>query len=144
MSADESKAIARRYATEFWSEGNTSLADQLLAPEYVVHDPGVPDRKGGPEGDKETLAVFRSVFPDLRFDIEDVIGEDDRATVRWTAHGTHQGAYMGLPPTGKRMSMAGISVYRIAGGKIAEQWGVWDTLGMLQQMGAMPAPAATA
>jgi steroid delta-isomerase-like uncharacterized protein len=144
MSAEESREIARRYATEFWSEGNAGLADGLLAPDYVVHDPGMPDRPGGIEGEKGVLATFRAVFPDLRFDIEDVVGEEDRGVVRWTAHGTHRGEFMGLAPTGKRMSMAGISIYRIAGGKIVEHWGVWDTLGMLQQMGAMPAQAATA
>jgi steroid delta-isomerase-like uncharacterized protein len=93
---------------------------------------------GGVEGEKQTVAMYRTVFPDLRFTMEEVIGEGDRAVVRWTARGTHRGALMGVAPTGKHMVITGISILRVAHGKIAEHRLNWDTLGMLQQLGVVP------
>lgn len=140
MSAEESKTIARRYIEEFWSQGNLAVADEVIAPNYVVHDPGTPGRTGRPEGEKQVFAMYRTVFPDLRFTIEDVIGEGDRGVIHWTARGTHQGALLGVSPTGKPVTIPGISIVRIASGQIVEHWLNWDTLGLLQQLGAIPAP----
>ena len=136
--SEENKAIARRWMEALWSQGNSSVADEIIAPNYAIHDPGTPGRVGGIEGEKHTVTMYRTVFPDLRFTIEDEVGEGDRAVVRWTARGTHRGELMGVPPTGKQMVVTGISILRIANGKIAEYRLNWDTLGMLQQLGIVP------
>jgi steroid delta-isomerase-like uncharacterized protein len=140
VSVDQNRAIARRYIDEFWSRGNVAAVDELIATDYVVHDPGTPGRAGGTDGEKQVHAMYRSVFPDLRFSVDDVLGEGDRAVVRWTARGTHRGELLGIAPTGKLITIPGTSIVRIANGKIAEHWLNWDTVGMLQQMGAIPAP----
>jgi steroid delta-isomerase-like uncharacterized protein len=85
--------------------------------------------------------MFLAAFPDLNITVEDLIAEGDRVVARWTLRGTHQGASLGMPPTGKQVTMPGISVVRLAGGKSAEQWVIHDQLGMLQQLGLVPAPA---
>ena len=115
-------------------------AEELLAPDYVVHDPGTPGRTGGVEGENQVAKMYRTVFADLRFSVEDVLTEGDRSVIRWTTRGTHQGELLGIAPTGKAVAIPGISILRIAGGKIAEHWLNWDTLGLLQQLGAIPAP----
>ena len=139
MPADENKAIARRYIEGFWSQGSVP-AEDLLTPDYVVHDPGTPGRTGGVEGENQVASMYRAVFADLRFSVEDVLAEGDRSVIRWTARGTHHGELLGIAPTGKAVAIPGISILRIAGGKIAEHWLNWDTLGLLQQLGAIPAP----
>ncbi len=141
MSTEETRAIARRFLDEFWSQGNSAVADEIIAPDYAVYDPGTPGRRGGVEGEKQCLAMYRRVFPDLRFTIEDIIAEGDRGVVRWTASGTQQGELMGAGPTGKQAVISGISIVRVANGQIAEHWLNWDTVGMLQQLGLLPAPA---
>ena len=141
MPADDNKAIARRYIDEFWSQGNAALVEEVIAPDYVVHDPGTPGRMGGTAGERQAHQMYRTVFPDLHFTVEDVVGEGDRAVVRWTARGTQQGELLGLAPTGKQATVSGISMVSISAGKIVEHWVNWDTLGMLQQLGAIPAPA---
>ena len=133
--SEENKAIARRWMEELWSQGNSGVADEIIAANYAVHDPGTPGRVGGVEGEKHTVTMYRTVFPDLRFTMEDVVGEGDRVVVRWTTHGTHRGELMGVPPTGKQVVVTGISILRIANGKITEAWVNWDTLTLWQQLG---------
>ena len=133
--AEENKAIARRWMEELWSQGNASVADALIAPDYAVHDPGTPGRSGGIEGEKHTVAMYRTIFPDLQFTMEEVIGEGDRVVIRWTARGTHRGELQGSAPTGKSVEITGISILRMVNGKIAEHRLNWDTLGMLRQLG---------
>src|SRR5262249_5535374 len=118
-----------------------SVIDQIIARDYVVHDPGTPGRAGTPEGEKQVLAMYRSVFPDLHFVVEDVLADGDRAAVRWRATGAQRGALMGIAPTGRSISISAISWLRIANGQIAEHWLSWDSLGMLQQLGVAPAAA---
>ena len=136
--SEENKTIARRWMEELWSQGNSDVAGEIIAANYAVHDPGTPGRVGGVEGEKHTVTMYRTVFPDLRFTMEDVVGEGDRVVVRWTTRGTHRGELMGVPPTGKQVVVTGISILRIANGKIAEHKLNWDTLGMLQQLGIVP------
>ena len=135
---EENKAIVRRYLDEFWN-GNASVADEVIAQDYSAHDPGTPGRQGGVAGEKQTMAMYFEVFPDFRLQIEDMVAEGDRVAARWTVRGTQRGALPGLPPTGKTATISGISVYRLRDGQIAEHWLNWDTLGMLQQLGAIPA-----
>jgi len=82
--------------------------------------------------------MYRTAFPDVHFTIEDQIAEGDRVVTRWTARGTHQGPLVGIPPTSKQVTMSGIAIYRLVDGKIVEQWGVNDMLGLLQQLGVVP------
>jgi steroid delta-isomerase-like uncharacterized protein len=138
MALDQGKAIARQFFEDAFGNGQLAILDQILAPDYVDHNapPGLPP---GPDGIKILMTTFRTAFPDLRFQIEDQVTEGDRVVTRYTFHGTHQGELMGIPPTGKIVAMPGISIYRIANGKMREAWVQYDTISMLQQLGAMPA-----
>ena len=140
MSAEENKAIVRRF-WEVWEEDDfIELIDEFLAPDYVNHSPGFPDQPTGPEGVKAVVSMFRSGMPDLRVDILDMIAEGDKVAVRYTVEGTHEGDLFGVPPTGQRVSIESMTVERVSDGKIQEHWRVTDTLDMMQQLGAIPAP----
>jgi steroid delta-isomerase-like uncharacterized protein len=136
--SEENKAISRRFIEELWNTGNLSVADEIVAPTYVNHDPATPDLGKGPESAKKEVTLYRTAFPDLRFSIEDLFAADDRVAVRWTGRGTHRGDLNGIAPTGKTVTVLGTSINRIAGGKIMESWVIWDALGMLQQLGVVP------
>ena len=140
MSAEESKATMRRYFLDAFEQGNIDLLDELLAPDYVNHTPATPDLPTGPEGVKGVVTMFRSAMPDLRVLIEDMIAEGDKVATRYTLEGTHEGELFGVPPTGQRLSIESITVERVSDGKIREHWRVTDELGMMQQLGAIPAP----
>jgi steroid delta-isomerase-like uncharacterized protein len=139
MSAEENKAIVRRF-WGVWEEGNIHLVDELLGPDYINHSPGIPDQPTGPKGVKAVVTMFRSGMPDLRVVIEDLIAEGDKVAVRYTLEGTHEGELFGVPPTGRRLSIKSITVERVSDGKIREHWRVTDSLDMMQQLGAIPAP----
>ena len=137
MSA-ENKALVRRLIRDFWSKGKLEVADAIVATNYANHDPAGAMPDTGREGLKKHATMYRTAFPDLQFAIDDLTVEGNKVTVRWTARGTHQGELLGITPTGKKFSITGISFLRITNGKIAEQWVNWDTLGLLQQLGAVP------
>ncbi len=137
MSTEENKALAQRWIEEAWNKGDLTIVEELIAPNYVLHDPTRPGLRGH-EGIKQSVAMFRTAFPDLRFTIEDQVSEGDKVVIRYTVQGTHQGPLMGIAATGKRGTLTGIDIYRIADGKIEEAWSNWDTLGMLQQVGVIP------
>ena len=139
MSAEQNKAIVRRF-WNVWGEGNIDCAEELLAPDYVNHSPGIPDQPEGPEGVRAVVAVFRSGMPDLRVVIEDMIAEGDKVATRYTLEGTHEGELFGILPTGQRLSIKSISVERVLDGKIREHWRITDTLDMMQQLGVIPMP----
>jgi deazaflavin-dependent oxidoreductase (nitroreductase family) len=136
MSTEDNKAHVRR----FYQEGvhNPALFDELLAPTYVLHLPGSPPI-AGIEGAKQLMVAYTSGFPDLQLTTEDMVAEGDKVAIRNTWRGTHQGAFQGLPPTGKYVTFTGTDIFRFAGGKIAEQWADLDALGLMQQLGAIPA-----
>ncbi len=140
MSAEENKAIARRLIEETFNEGNLDVADELVAPEYVNHDPNMPEEVRGPEGFKGYVAAYRAAASDCHVRIEDQVAEGDRVATRWTATGTHDGELMGIPPTGARIEMPGMEIVRIVGGKVAEGWDSYDMMGMMRQIGAIPLP----
>jgi steroid delta-isomerase-like uncharacterized protein len=137
MSA-ENKTLTRRWFKELWSKGNLAVADEIVAANYTNNDPAAPMPGEGREGLKKHVMMYRTAFPDLQIPIDDITADANKVTVRWTASGTHKGELMGIAPTGKTMSVAGISILRIANGRIAEQWVTWDTLGMLRGIGAVP------
>jgi steroid delta-isomerase-like uncharacterized protein len=138
---EQNKEIVRRAGEEPWA-GNIGVLDELLAPDYIGYDPAQPEPTHGPAGAKEFVQQYLSAFPDGRVTIDLQIAEGDYVTSRWTGRGTHKGDLMGIAPTNKQVTITGITISRIANGKIAEEWSNWDTLGMLQQIGAVPAPEA--
>jgi steroid delta-isomerase-like uncharacterized protein len=138
MSA-ENEALVRRFFEEFCNERRAEVADEIIASDYVSHGPQAPPAEG-PEGVKARVGVYQeSVHGHWR--VDELLCTGDRVVARWTGTGTHRGELMGIPPTGKSIEVDAISVFRIADGKIAEEWTVWDALGLLQQVGAVPAPA---
>jgi steroid delta-isomerase-like uncharacterized protein len=141
MAGEEMKALVRRELEELYGAGNLDAADEIVAAEFVGHDPAVPEPIRGPAGVREAVTGYRTAFPDLQLAIDAQINEGDLVATRWHATGTHQGELFGIAPTGKQATVTGTSITRISAGKIAEDWTNWDTLGLLQQLGAVPAPA---
>jgi len=137
MSAEENKALVRRYVEEFVDRSNFELSDEIFAPNFVRYG---PDQVSGVEDLKHFFAMLHSGFPGFQSTIEDLFAEGDKVVLRFTFHGTHQGEFMGIGPTGKQVTMAGIDIFRIADGKIVELWNQEDVLGMMQQLGAIPEP----
>ena len=138
MLTENNKALIRRFYEEVFNKRNLAALDDFYAPDHVDHSlpPGLPV---SPEGTKQAIAVMMEGFPDLHITIEDMIAEGDKVVTRFTTHGTQQGGLGGIPPTGKQVAISTIEITRIAGGKIAEDWGLDDRLGMLQQLGLVPA-----
>jgi len=123
------------------NRGNLAIADQLVAVQYVYRAPGATELHGH-EGMKENVMLYRTAFPDVHLTIEEMIAEGDNVVVCWSGCGTHQGPLMGIPPTRRRVSgIKGITIVRCAGGKWVESTDVFDALGILQQIGAVPSPA---
>ena len=137
MSAEEKKAIVRRFFEELWNQGKLDVADEIFATDYIFHEP-VAGEVRGPEGFKQFVSMYRIAFPDLQFRIEDQIAEGDKIVTRWTATGTHKGELMGISPTSVQVTVTGIGIARTDGGKIVEFWDNYDALGMLQQLGVVP------
>ena len=135
--SEPNKAIVRGLFEEL-NRGNLSLVYDLFATNVVFHNAGA-DHFGDLDGFKQFQSEIRTGFPDLRFTIDNLIAEDDRVSYRYILLGTHRGEYMGVPATGKQVTMTGMGILRIARGKIAEGWFVPDLLGLLQQLGALPA-----
>ncbi len=140
-STDANKAIVERFVDEACNKGNLSAVDELVAADAVDHSapPGFPP---GAAGVKQLVAMFRGAFPDLETHHQDTLVEGDKVAVRPRISGTHNGPFMGIGPTGRRVTVEGIAIYRLAGGRIVEHWGQLDILGLLQQLGALPAPGS--
>jgi steroid delta-isomerase-like uncharacterized protein len=139
MSSEDNKAIVRRFYEEVLNEKRLDRADELVAQDYLDHD-AVPGQGPGLEGAKQQRwAMYFAAIPDLHATIDDMVAEGDKVVVRYTAEGTQLGQLPGIPPTGKRFRTSGISVYRLAEGKLAEQWEQADMLGLMQQLGVIPA-----
>jgi len=136
MTTEDNKARVRL----FYQEGvhNPALFDDLLDPTYVLHFPGSPPIAGIVPA-KQMMVSYTTAFPDLELTTEDIVAEGDKVAIRNTWRGTHQGTFQGLPPTGKQVRFTGTDIFRLEGGKIAEQWADLDALGLMQQLGAIPA-----
>jgi len=139
MSTEDNKALVRR-VIDIINQKNLDAAHEVIGSDYVYKAPGSPAMRG-PEGFKELIGGYVSAFPDLHMTILDLVAEGDRVVARWTATGTQRGELMGVAPTGKQATVVGIIMSRCADGKIVEEHEVFDTLGLLQQLGALPAPA---
>jgi steroid delta-isomerase-like uncharacterized protein len=138
---EANKAITRRSVEEIFNEGRLEVADELYAPDFVGYDPALPEPMKGPEGIKQQAAGYRAASSDLRVTIDDEIAEGERVVTRWTARGTHDGELFGIPATGKQTTVTGMTIDRVVDGRIVESWNNWDTFGLLQQLGAIPALA---
>jgi steroid delta-isomerase-like uncharacterized protein len=139
-SVERNKALSRRADDELFNRGNLEVADAVFSADFVYHDPSGGEAYRGPEGAKRFAAMFRAAFPDLHLTVEDQVAEGDRVAYRWTARGTHRGELMGIAPTGNPVTLHGIAIARLDGGKIVEIWENFDALGLMQQLGAVPAP----
>ena len=144
MSADNNKEIVRRFFDEVVKTGEVDRADELFSTEFVAHFGGVPGPIQGIAAWKQLASMLFNAFPDLNLDVAETFSEGDKVVARWQWGGTQSGELMGIPPTGRQVSaLRGIGIYRIDNGRIAEEWVQEDMLGMLQQLGVVPAPDQT-
>ena len=134
---DRNKALLRRFYEELWTKGDLEAISELVAENYVDHHP-LPGTPPGREGLAALITTWRRAFPDMCETCEDLIAEGDKVVGRFTMRGTHSGEFMGVPPTGRRVTMSGIDIVRVAGGKIAEFWYGEHLLELMQQLGAVP------
>lgn len=132
------KAIASRIIQELFNQGRLEAADQYVSPGFVGHDTARPAPIIGSSGIKEYAATYRTAFPDLEISISEQVAEGDRVVTRWEARGTHEGELFGIAPTGKQVTVTGITIDRYADGLLIENWTSWDALGLLMQLGAVP------
>ena len=139
MSTEANKALVRRTLEEFYNQGDVTLADEVFADKYINHDPAAPQLVGR-EGRRQWVEMMRAGFPGNHTTIDDLIAEGDKLVKRYTWRGTHQGEWNGIPATGKQIVVSGMTIYRIAEGKIQECWWAYDVLGALQQLGVVPVP----
>lgn len=135
--SDPNKDVSRRF-TELFSTGDDSLAEEILRPDIVFHGTSGDGELRGIDEIKAFVAAYHHAFPDARSTVEDQIAEGDTVVTRWRAGGTHRGELGGMEPTGRGFEMDGITIERIAGGKIAEVWVARDELGLLRQLGVLP------
>jgi steroid delta-isomerase-like uncharacterized protein len=138
MAHQDDEALVRRYYDEVFNARRPELVDELAVEDYVEHDP-FPGQGDGRSDLKARVELILGGMNPLRFHIEDVIAEGDRVVVRWVQQGTQSGPFMGIPPTGRQYTIAGIDVHRLRDGLMAEHWHVVDLFGLLQQLGAIPA-----
>jgi predicted ester cyclase len=143
MSAEENKAIVRRYVEEVGNEGNLDPADEIFD-SYLAHQPDGSTLERGPEDVKRFMGEFRSAFSALHTTIEDQIAEGDKVVTRWRMRGTHEGEFRGIAPTAKELDITGIGIFRFSGAKVVESWDNFDQLGMMRQLGVIPSPEQAA
>jgi steroid delta-isomerase-like uncharacterized protein len=137
--SEQNKALARRGVEEIWNQGKLGVIDELVASNATYHDPNVPGGKfTGPDGVKQFVQIYRTAFPDVRITVDDQVAEGDKVVTRWTATGTHKGELMGIAPTNKRATVAGMDIELYQNGKLVESWSSYDMLGMMQQLGVVP------
>ena len=139
MSLQDNKALVQHVYAEF-DQQNLDALLELYAPDFTLYSPSVPQPVRGVVALAQLARVFWNALPDLRTAIGDLLADGDRVAVRFTIRGTHEGVFMDVPPTGKPVTLTGIEIIRIAGGKIEEEWVSYDRLGVLRQLGAMPVP----
>lgn len=143
MSTEQNKTLVRRFYEEVFNQGKYAVLDEICAPDYISHNPnnppGLPNNR---EGLRQIVTLYRNAVSDIHFTIDDIIAEGDTVICRWTSSGTHTGDLLGIPPTGKQATVTGTDIERVENGKLAEGWGVFDQLGLLQQLGVIPARGA--
>ena len=138
MAAQDNKRLIRRALDEIYTKGDLELADELVHPDFIDHEPAHPEQPSGPESVKRTVRHLQGMFGGLRFEVEDEIAEGDRVAQRVTMSGRQTGPLMGREPTGRQFAVRHIYIWRIADDKIVEHWGSLDDLGLLGQLGLLP------
>ena len=123
---------------EVLNKGNMQAVDELIAPNFVEHNP-FPGQAPGVEGLKQAMVALRQAFPDLHVTVDEMLSDGDKVVIRSTMKGTHKGTFMNIPATGKQINVEGIDIVRISNGRAVEHWGVTDNLTMMQQLGLVPA-----
>ena len=137
MSA-ENKVLIKRWFEEVWNRGRVPAIDELLSPQAVIH--GLGPAPMNVAAFKQFHTMYRTAFPDVRIQVDDVIAEGDKVAVRWSGSGTHQGDSLGFAATGTGVQFAGMTIVRVENGKLVEGWNLFDQLGMLQQLGVVNLP----
>jgi steroid delta-isomerase-like uncharacterized protein len=141
---DANKALARGFYAELWNKGNFDAASQYLHPDHFDHNPPLPRQGQGAQGVIDMISTFRAGFPDLVMTVDEIVAEGDRVVERLTLTGTHTGPFLGLPPTGRAISVKSINVCRIEDGLVRERWGVGDDVAMMEQLGLLPVRGSAA
>lgn len=141
MSTEQNKAIAKRFA-QVWAAGELHIVDELAAPDIVVSYPIPPEPLHGAEAFKAFLTEFIAGLPDAVVTVDDTVAEGDKVACRWTVRGTQDGPLFGFPPSGRSVQISGFTFYRISDGKVVEEMGMGNALGLMQQLGADIARAA--
>jgi predicted ester cyclase len=131
--AAANKALVRRFYKEVYVDWNMALADEVVAPRFISHD-WPEDGPTGPLAFRDYYAAIRTAVPDARYEVDDLIAENDRVVVRWRLVGTHDGDFRGIAPTGRAITLRGIAIYRVDGGKLMERWVVADLHGLLEEI----------
>jgi len=138
MTAETNKIVMRRFL-EFINTASESLAQELISPDAIFHVPWSTEPMRGPAGYLAIIGIMRGGFPDIQWTLEEMVAEGDKVAARFTMRGTHRGAFFGVPPTGKIIAAQAMNIYRLTGGQFVEEHGQPDMLGLLQQIGAVPA-----
>jgi steroid delta-isomerase-like uncharacterized protein len=139
MPSQDTSSFMRRFV-DFINTASQQLAEELVSPDAVFHVPGRAEPVRGPAGYLAIIGMMRGGFPDVQWTLEQMVTEGDTVAARFTMRGTHRGAFFGVPPTGRPIQIQAMNFYRLVGGKIAEERGQPDLLGLMQQIGAVPAP----
>lgn len=142
MSIEENKAIVLRWFAEL-DRGNLDIVDELIADDYLDHNPALPNLPPGREGVRRYVRILKAAFPDANHTVEDVIAEGDKVMTRVTARGTFLGECIGYQPNGEIIEISGIAVHRVANGRLAEHWAHADMTGFMHQIGAAAGPASS-
>jgi steroid delta-isomerase-like uncharacterized protein len=142
MNVEENEALVRRFYDEVWNKGNVEVASEVFAEDYVRHDLRPTQALPGPEGQMRIAAEFRTAFPDLRMELDLILGEGDLVAARWTTRGTNTGPWGARPATGMPATFSGVNIFRFRDGKVVELWNHRDDLGLMQQLGAEIFPGA--
>ncbi len=135
--SEENKVVVRRYFEEMLNQGNLSVAGEVFAADMNFGGSYLPEMRGI-EAAKGFCASIRTAFPDIHYDVIDLIAEADKVAVRWSATGVHQGEWLGVAATGKRINVTGTTTFRLSGGKIEDHWVDWDALAQMRQLGVLP------
>ena len=130
-------AVVQRNYDEVWNQGDLTVIDEIYGTSFMGHDSHSATDRHGLEGVRQHVTMYRTAFPNVQFSVEDIFAMEDKVAVRWTASGKHMGSLMNMAATEKQATVMGISIFRIANGKIQETWFGWDTMDMMQQLGAV-------
>lgn len=140
MALEDNKALVSRIADDIWNRGDLAVVDEVMAPNATYHGPHMPNGVGDRDSWRRAVTMYRGAFPDSHVTFQELIAGGDTVVGRWSATGTHRGHIRSVGPTGKRIAIEGITIYRIADRKIVEAWEHLDLLGMWQQLGVVAVP----